>query len=72
MASNWSNGEHALEVKRRLKPVEDERDRLRDALQQMVDWVKDGCPDDGRNFVMTEAQASLKNIVLLPLGDRQP
>lgn len=66
MASSWSNGEHAMEVKRRMKPVEDERDRLRDALQQLVDYVKDGCPDDGRYYVMTEAQAALKGIRVIP------
>lgn len=34
--------------------------RLQEALQQLVDYVKDGCPDDGRYYVMTEAQAALK------------
>lgn len=37
-------------------------ERLHDALQQLVDYVKDGCPDDGRYYVMTEAQAALKGI----------
>lgn len=37
-------------------------DRLCEALQQLVDYVKDGCPDDGRYYVMTEAQAALKGI----------
>jgi hypothetical protein len=39
-----------------------EIERSQDALQQLVDYVKDGCPDDGRYYVMTEAQAALKGI----------
>jgi hypothetical protein len=47
-----------------------ELDRSCDALQQLVDYVKDGCPDDGRYYVMTEAQASLKGIrVVKPHDD---
>jgi hypothetical protein len=37
-------------------------ERSQDALQQLVDYVKDGCPDDGHYYVMTEAQAALKGI----------
>lgn len=36
--------------------------RSQEALEQLVDYVKDGCPDDGRYYVMTEAQAALKGI----------
>lgn len=43
-----------------------ELERSQDALQQLVDYVKDGCPDDGRYYVMTEAQASLKGIGAVP------
>lgn len=39
-----------------------ELERSQDALQQLVDYVKDGCPDDGQYYVMTEAQASLKGL----------
>lgn len=42
-----------------------EIERSQDALQQLVDYVKDGCPDDGRYYVMTEAQAALKGIKVL-------
>lgn len=38
---------------------------LHDALQQLVDWVKDGCSDEMRAYCMTEAQAALKNISLV-------
>jgi len=47
----------------------DRCDLLHDALQQLVDYVKDGCPDDGRYYVMTEAQAALKDIKLVPPTD---
>jgi hypothetical protein len=47
-----------------------EVERLRDALQQLVDYVKDGCPDDGRYYVMTEAQAALKGISVCVGGTR--
>lgn len=44
-------------------PKDDERaERLHDALQQLVDWVKDGCSDEMRTYCMTEAQAALKGI----------
>jgi hypothetical protein len=36
-----------------------ENERMQDALRQLVDYVKDGCPDDGRYYVMTEAEAAL-------------
>lgn len=39
-----------------------EIERSQEVLQQLVDYVKDGCPDDGRYYVMTEAQALLKGI----------
>lgn len=45
-----------------IASLRSENERLQDALQQLVDYVKDGCPDDGRYYVMTEAQASLKGI----------
>lgn len=45
-------------------------DRLHDALQQLVDYVKDGCPDDGGYYVMTEAQAALKGISVVPAEAR--
>lgn len=40
--------------------------RLQEALQQLVDYVKDGCPDDGRYYVMTESQAALKGMSICP------
>ncbi len=43
-----------------------EIERSQDALQQLVDYVKDGCPDDGRYYVMIEAQAALKGIKVAP------
>lgn len=49
----------------RAEKAEAARDRLSDALQQIVDWVKDGCADDGYNYVMTEAQAALKDLRLI-------
>lgn len=45
-----------------IASLRSELERSQDALQQLVDYVKDGCPDDGRYYVMTEAQASLKGI----------
>lgn len=36
-----------------------ENERLQDALQQIIDYVKDGCPDDARYYVITEAQGLL-------------
>lgn len=47
-----------------IASLRSENERLQDALQQLVDYVKDGCPDDGRYYVMTEAQATLKGISL--------
>lgn len=40
-------------------------ERLHDALLQLVDYVKDGCPDDGRYYVMTEAKAALKRLSVI-------
>lgn len=45
-----------------IKSLRSELERSGDALQQLVDYVKDGCPDDGRYYVMTEAQAALKGM----------
>jgi hypothetical protein len=45
-----------------IASLRSENERLQDALQQLVDYVKDGCPDDGRYYIMTEAQALLKGI----------
>jgi hypothetical protein len=47
-----------------IASLRSENERLQDALQQLVDYVKDGCPDDGRYYVMTEAQARLKGMTL--------
>lgn len=49
-----------------IASLRSENERLREALQQLVDYVKDGCPDDGRYYVMTEAQAELKGISVVP------
>jgi hypothetical protein len=45
-----------------LRNAADEIEQLRDALQQLVDWAKDGCPEDGYGYCMTEAQAALKGL----------
>lgn len=52
-----------------IASLRSENERLHDALQQLVDYVKDGCPDDGRYFVMTEAQACLKGISVCESGE---
>jgi hypothetical protein len=50
--------------------MQEHSDRLHDALQQLVDWVKDGCPEDGYSYCMTEAQAALKGLSVTS-GDRK-
>ncbi len=47
-------------------------DRLNDALQQLVDWVKDGCADEMRVYCMTEAQAALKGLQIAGDDGWQP
>lgn len=53
-----------------ITALRSENERLQDALRQLVDYVKDGCPDDGRYYVMTEAQAALKGISVCPAEAR--
>lgn len=45
-----------------ISSLRSENERLKDALQQLIDYVKDGCPDDGRYYVMTDAQVALQGI----------
>ena len=42
-----------------IASLRSENERLKDALQQIVDYVKDGCPDDARYYVITEAEGLL-------------
>jgi hypothetical protein len=44
----------------------DEIERLRDALQCMIDFVGDGCPDGSYGYCMTEAKAALNGIRAIP------
>lgn len=44
----------------------EQADALHDALSQMVGWAEDGTPDEGRQFVLTEARAALKGIRIVP------
>lgn len=40
----------------------EQADALHDALSQMVGWAEDGAPDEGRQFVLTEARSALKGL----------
>lgn len=42
--------------------MNDRADRLYDALRQLVGWIEEGCHDDGRQYVLTEARAALKDL----------
>lgn len=40
-------------------------DQLWDALQGLMDWCAEGCPDGG-NYAMTEAKAAIKMVRIEP------
>ena len=42
--------------------INEGENRLHDALKQMVVWSEEGCPEDAREFVLTESRAALKQM----------
>lgn len=43
----------------------DREKRLYDALNHAVDWIIDGCSDDGYGTMMAEARAAMKDMFLV-------
>ncbi len=59
--SGWSLCREAADEIERLR-IQDAQ--LRDALQGIIDWSREGCPDGG-TYALLEARAALANIALV-------
>lgn len=53
---------HLEETKNNLVAMEAQLQRTQDAVQLLIDYIGDGCPDGTYTYCMTEAKAALKNM----------